>query len=230
MFASVEREDDGGVDAGAIIDELARAEDLPRETLRLASERRADLAAPFVAEIQTYLAAPAADETRSNALFYIFLLLGEWREKSAYRPLARLLRRPPDEIDAIFGFGIVETAHRVMAAVFDGDPRPIHDIVLDPEADEYVRSRMCEALAMLVVAGRLAREDAAQFLRECYSDLRPVRDNFVWSGWQSAIAMLGAAELAPLVEQAFERGSVDPQWLGFADFGEDLARARAHPD
>jgi hypothetical protein len=36
------------------------------------------------------------------------------------------------------------TTHRVMAAVFDGDPQPIYDIILDPAADEFVRSRMCE--------------------------------------------------------------------------------------
>ena len=229
MFAARKLADEG-VDAGAIIDDLARAEDLPRETLRLASERRAELAAPFVGEIESYLAAPAADWKDSNLLFYIFHLLGEWREKSAYRPLARLLRRPPDEIEAIFGMSIVETAHRVMAAVFDGDPRPIHDIVLDPEADEFVRSRMCEALAMLAVSCRLARDDAVQFLQECFSELKPVRDNYVWCGWQSAIAMLGAAELAPLVRQAFERGSVHRQWLGFAHFEQDLARAREHAD
>ncbi len=229
MFAAGGR-DDNGAEARAIIDELARAQDLPRETLRLASGRRADLAAPFIGEIESFLAAPAADRDRPNALFYIFHLLGEWREKSAYRPLARLLRRPSGELDAIFDDGIVETAHRVMAAVFDGDPQPMCDIILDPEADEYVRSRMCEALAILAVAGRLGRDDAARFLHRFFSDLKPVSDNFVWHGWQSAIAMLGAEELTPLVKQAFERGSIDPQWLGFADFEQDLARARAHPD
>jgi hypothetical protein len=196
----------------------------------MASKRQAELAAPFVDEIESYLAAPAAGRARPNAIFYVFHLLGEWREKSAYRPLARLLRCPPDELDAIFGAGIVESAHRVMAAVFDGDVRPIRDIILDPEADEFVRSRMCEALAMLAVSGRLARNDAARFLHECFSDLRPARDSYVWHGWQSAIAMLGAVELAPLVKHAFDSGSIDRQWLDFADFEQDLAHARAHPE
>jgi len=35
----------------------------------------------------------------------------------AYRPLARLLKLPDKEVDAIFGDGITTTGHRVMAAV-----------------------------------------------------------------------------------------------------------------
>ncbi len=95
---------------------------------------------------------PSVSPTVQNALFFIFHLLGEWREKSAYRPLAKLLRRPADEIDAIFGGATTETSHRVMAAVFDGDPQPLYDVILEPEADEFVRSRMCETLAMLTLA------------------------------------------------------------------------------
>jgi hypothetical protein len=43
-----------------------------------------------------------------------------------------------------------------MVAVFDGDPKPIFEIILDPEAEEFVRSRMCEALwQCLCCAARL---------------------------------------------------------------------------
>ena len=30
------------------------------------------------------------------------------------------------------------TTHRVMAAVFDGDPQPIYNIILDENADEFI--------------------------------------------------------------------------------------------
>ena len=68
---------------------------------------------------------------------------------------------------------ITETTHRVMAAVFDGDPHPIYNIILDENADEFVRSRMCETLAMLVLQGRLDRAEAASFLRDCWINLQP---------------------------------------------------------
>ncbi|HUN99647.1 MAG TPA: DUF1186 domain-containing protein, partial [Bradyrhizobium sp.] len=59
-------------------------------------------------------------------------------------------------------------------------------------------------------------------LRTCYSELEPQSECFVWNGWQSAIALLGLAELKPLVEQAFARGLISRSWLSFADFKQDL--------
>ena len=109
-----------------------------------------------------------------------------------------------------------------MAAVFDGDADPLHQIILDAEADEFVRSRMCEALAMAAFDNELLRVDAARFLRACYSDFKPQAECFVWHGWQNAIALLGLAELKPLVEQAFARGLISTSWLSFAAFEQDL--------
>src|SRR5712671_3590430 len=62
-------------------------------------------------EIETYLALAPAGRAKPTPLFFIFHLLGEWREKAAYRPLTRLLRIPGHEIDAIFGDGITSTSH-----------------------------------------------------------------------------------------------------------------------
>src|SRR3954471_3007628 len=67
----------------------------------------------FVEEIETYLALEPAARAKPTPLFFIFHLLGEWKEKVAYRPLARLLRLPGQEVDAIFGDGITTTGHRV---------------------------------------------------------------------------------------------------------------------
>jgi Protein of unknown function (DUF1186) len=71
--------------------------------------------------------------------------------------LARLLRIPRREVDAIFGDGITTTSHRVMAAVLDGDPEPLYDIILDPNAEQFIRAGMCETLAMVTIRGELDR-------------------------------------------------------------------------
>jgi hypothetical protein len=128
------------------------------------------------------------------------------------------------------GGAITETTHRVMAAVFDGDPAPLYEVILDPKADQFVRSRMCEALAMVTLRGELAREEASRFLHACYAELEPQDENFTWDGWQCAIAMLGLAELKPQVEQAFARGFISDSWLEFKDFEKDLRHAIEHPD
>jgi hypothetical protein len=217
------------MDAQAILHQLMHAEGLPREALKAASAQRVEMLPLFVEEIETYLALAPAARAKPTPLFFIFHLLGEWREKAAYRPLARLLRLPSHEIDAIFGDGITTTSHRVMAGVFDGDPQPLYDIILDPKAEEFIRAGMCEALAMVTLRGELDRVVAGRFLRDAFMELQPQADNFVWVGWQSAIAMLGMNDLKLLVKKAFDRGFIDSHVLGFEHFEEDLRRGIEHP-
>jgi len=178
--------------------------------------------------IEQYVSADG-DCSAKDSLFFIFHLLGDWRHKSAYRPLARLLRCPADDLDEIFGDSLVENSHRVMAAVFDGDPGPLYDVILDPAADEFIRSRMLEAIAIVTLNGDMPRAEAARFLRACYEDINPHEECFVWHGWQSAIAFLGLAELKPLVKEAFARGLISRSWLDFHHFEEDLRKGIDDP-
>lgn len=218
------------MDAAKIIDQLTHAQGLPKAALRIASARRTELVPLFLREVDSYLALAPADRAKPTPLFFIFHLLGEWREKSAYRLMTRLLRCPSHELEAILGDAITSTSHRIMAAVCDGDPQPLYEIILDPKADQFIRSRMCETLAIVVLAGELDRAIAARFLRDAFMELRPQARCFVWSGWQSAIAMLGLSELTILVKRAFDRRFIDPQWIGYESFARDLERAITQPD
>ena len=192
-----------------ILHELTYAEGLPREALKAASAQRGEMASLFLEEIETYLALEAAGRAKPTPLFFIFHLLGEWREKAAYRALARLLRLPRRDVDRIFGDGITTTSHRVVAAVFDGDPQPLYDIILDPNAEQFIRAGMCEALAMVTLRGELDRAVAGRFLRDAFMEMGPQAECYVWVGWQSAIAMLGMSDLKVLVNKAFDRGFID---------------------
>jgi len=217
------------MDAQAILHKLTHAAGLPREALKAASAQRDKMLPLFLQEIETYLALEPAARAKPTPLFFVFHLLGEWREKVAYRPLARLLSLPGHEIDTIFGDGITTTSHRVMAACFDGDPEPLYQIILDPKAEEFIRAGMCEALAMVTVRGELDRAVVGRFLRDAFINLQPQRQNFVWAGWQSAIAMLGVSDLKTLAKKAFDRGFIDSHVLGFEHFEQDLRRGIEHP-
>jgi len=91
------------MDAEAILQQLTHPAGLPREALQAASAQRAELVPKFLGAIEDYLGREPAARANPTLLFFIFHLLGEWRERTAYRPLARLLRCPADEADAIFG-------------------------------------------------------------------------------------------------------------------------------
>jgi hypothetical protein len=210
-----------------VIEELGVPGRLPVEAIRAAQADRETMIPVFLRTIDDFLELQGPVDP--NALFFIFHLLGEWREQSAYWSLAVLLRLPADVLNTILGEAITETTHRVMAAVFDGDPDPLYTIIRDPEADEFVRAKMCQAIALLTLRGDLPREATAAFLRASFSRLEPQQDCYVWSGWVDAVAWLGLTELKPLVQQAFLRRSIDPEWLTFKDFEQDLQYSVDHP-
>src|ERR1700738_1574248 len=216
------------MDPMQVIEQLGAPGKLPVEAIRAAQADREAMVPIFLRTIDDFLSLEGSVDP--DALFFIFHLLGEWREKSAYWPLAVLLRLPGDVLDTILGDSITETTHRVMAAVFDGDPEPLYEIIRDPEADEYVRAKMCQTIAMLTRRGDLPRDATAAFLRDCFSQLEPQKDCYVWSGWLDAVAWLALTELKPLVKEAFLRKSIHPGWLTFRDFEEDLQYTVEHPD
>ncbi len=218
------------MDAAEILDQLTHTDGLPKAALHAATAQRAEMVPVFLQEIDSYLALDSTGRAKPTPLFFVFHLLGEWREKTTYRPLARLLRCADHEVEATLGDAITSTTHRVMAAVFDGDPAPLYAIILDRDAEPFVRSRICETLAMLVLRGELDRDVVGRFLRDAYMELQPQAECYVWQGWQSAIAMLGLTELKVLVKRAFDRGFIDRHWIGFEDFQADVEWAARHPD
>ena len=216
------------MDPARVIEELGVAGRLPVEAIRAAQADRETMVPAFLRTLDDFL--ELRGPVDPNALFFIFHLLGEWREKSAYGPLAVLLQLPRDVLETILGDCITETSHRVMAGVFDGDPEPLYEIIRDPEADEYIRTKMLQVIAMVTQRGDLPRGATAAFLRDCYAQLEPKKDCYVWSGWIDAVSWLGLTELKPLVREAFDRGSIETEWLAFQDFENDLQHAVDHPD
>jgi Protein of unknown function (DUF1186)/SEC-C motif len=205
-----------------ILEQLGSGEGLPIDAIRAATADR-ETAAPLL--LEAIERCEPQSEIEENGLFIAFHLLGQWKEKSAYRPLAGFLRRP--DIEFVLGDATTETSPRVMAAVFDGDPGPIYDIINDVDADEFVRSSMFDALVILALRGELDRAEVAEFLKSRFSELQPQDQSAVWEGWQGAVALLGLAELKPLVQSAFQRGFIDETMLSFEDFEDDLEQACA---
>lgn len=215
------------MEAYQIFERLSASEGLPTEAI-LAARADQEAMIPVFIEAFDHFVSSGPSPT-DQGLFFAFHLLGEWRAKGAYRALARFLRLPSKALDPVLGDAITSTVHRVMAAVFDGDPSPLEEIVYTRTADEFVRSRMIETLALLALNGQLPRVWVEQFLCASNDRIEPKIDCYAWSGWQQSIAWLGLEELRPLVQEAFARGSIDKTWLSFDDFDKDLQHAIEHP-
>lgn len=179
---------------------------LPLEALHAAGQNRPDMLPEFLACIERLLAAniDTASDEDMTAFLFIFFLLGEWREQSAYRPLTLLLRHDPDFLEALISDGITETSARVIAGVFDGDLQPIFNVINDDAADSFVRGQMFDALVMLALDGPHLKSPIVDFLQKFFDESETDIPEEIWSSWAFAIAALGASELKPLVAQAYK--------------------------
>jgi Protein of unknown function (DUF1186)/SEC-C motif len=217
------------VDTATIIEQLSLAETFPRQALEAAAANRAELVPKFLREIDEYLEMSSEDRICvPTPLLYAFHLLAEWRETAAYRPLLALLRLPPDDVEMAIGDSTTETASRVIASVFDGDPQPIFDLIHDANTDEFIRWEMFSALTMLVLHEKLDRGCVVDFLRDCLTTL-PQISHVVWIGWIDAITELGVVELKPSVQRAFENGFMQEDHDSYKDFETRLTSAIERP-
>jgi hypothetical protein len=215
------------MDKDQLLEELTLYERLPEAAIREAMEQRSEMLPVFLQEIETFVADDDPIPEVPTPLLMIVHILGTWREKSAYRPVARLLMVDPERLEWALGDSITETVPRIMLNLFDGDARPLYEIVMHEAADEFVRAGMLRVLATLAQRGDIDRDEVASFLKAAHSSLQPQGENYVWVGWQEAIATLGLVGLRQSVKTAFEDGFIDPDVMSYRHFEFDLERATA---
>lgn len=209
-----------------IIDGLSGDNGLPRAALRSAVENWEQVLPVFLDMLKAYVDDPETNEAGADLLFFVVHLFGQMRETRAYPLLMRFAAMVPEHVERVIGDGITATFSRVGASVFDGNPQPMRDVILNEQADEFIRSGLLEALALVTRDGRADPKSTEVFLMQCYADLKPQHDCYVWVGWQSAISYLGSSNLADLVRRAFASGRIDPSIMSFRDFESDLAATR----
>jgi hypothetical protein len=207
-----------------ILAALGRPGPLPRAAMAEAGRAREAMVPLFLDEIARLQAADADDAAAAVSFLFIFFLLGEWRETSAYRPLLQILRREGDIPEILLGYALTENAAQVIAGVFDGDPEPLYALIADPRPDGFVRVAMFETLVMVTLDGRLPRPEAERFLTDFPGLLTPDTGEEVWWAWAEAVAALGVGALMPTVEAVFDRGLIDPMLGSFRHIEDFLAQ------
>jgi hypothetical protein len=133
-------------------------------------------------------------------------------------------------MDVLLADGITDHLSVILARVYDGDPAPLRSLIEDPSADEFIRDAALGALIWLTHTERLDRGDTEAYLRALYETMQPRDENYVWFGWQQAVAMLGFADMAPLVDDLFERGWIGDHIMDREHFQEDLRAVLAADD
>lgn len=218
------------MDAQALISDLANAEGLPTETLNACVDNRDETVPAFLALLTRAANGETVDDEEVSALFFIIHLLAEMGVTETFEPLMRLFGREEEFVVKILGDATTETSHKVIISVFDGNVDALYEVMNNPAANEFIRNSAFRAWTYFVATGVIDRKEAEKYLIECYDDLRPRTEDYVWISWLDAIAMLGYENLRPLVMKAFEAGFAAPTHMDMEDFDQVLEEALTQSD
>jgi hypothetical protein len=197
----------------------------PEEAITAALGMREELAPIFLNMIAEWNKGEGYPETGYYYLTsFAVYLLAEWREKSAFKPVLRLLATP--QSDDLLGDSITEDGALLLVNLYDGDRDALENLALDEEADEFVREQALDAYVRLTQDGEIPRDIARTFLERLLAEM-PRQANMAWIGVVDAVSALTFAELVPGVKRLFDEGVADTGVMDYEDFEDDLREAQA---
>ena len=205
---------------------LAASDELPREAMTAAGERREEMIPVFLDQIDRlrHARVETVSEADRSSFLFVYYLLGEWRDDRAYRPLTALLRQDPGFLDLLLGDALTEATARVIAGIFDGDLQPILDVIADADADEFVRCQMIDALVLIANHHPNSRPSAIDYLEAFFSS-EIEKPETLWDAWAFAVAEIGFEKLEPQVRQAFEEEWISPDNADLYFFQEKMRQS-----
>jgi hypothetical protein len=210
-----------------LLQEIATAEDVPREAIARCMLCIPDVAPELLGAIERAAEVPVESQSELNLVYYGVYMLSAAREPRLYAPLLRLLRLPDVELEALLGDEYVVDLPRIAIGAFDGDAQALFDLLCDTKVDQLVRMSVFGIVAYLTWLGRIPHETTRTFLHRFETD-RPIPDGDIgWNGCERCIELLGWQEFAPLVAAAYADGRLDTGIGELQLFERGLAAAAA---
>jgi hypothetical protein len=208
---------------------VSAGNNLPREAMQWTLEHWDEVAPELLSVMERYISGADRSNETASAVFFILHLAGEKQDTRVF-PLLCRLARDGEAIETALGDGITTTLKRILISTYDGDLDTLKGLIEAAEADQFVRAGTLEVLAYLTAIGRIPRDETQAYLLRLYDTMQPQQENFVWSGWVLAIALLGLEEFSDVVRQAFGRGLIEPMVMNYDSFRTDLGRTLADPE
>jgi hypothetical protein len=198
--------------ASQVLAELQKERTVPPfEALESADAHSEALTQPLLDVLARAIGDPkgAADDEARLASYALYLF-AKWREPWAYPLVVEWLSLPGDGAFDLAGDVVTQDGGTILASVFDGDLSPIRRVILNPDADVFVRSAGIVALSQLALWAEVPRDvvvEEFRFLAEAGLEREP---SWLWGELASQCADLELMELFPRIRQAYRDGFIDP--------------------
>lgn len=200
----------------------------PREILLQAIEQK-DETIPELLEILERTCEDAenlAEEGDYFAHIYALYLLAQFREHRAFPLICSLLTKPYEILDKLLGDMITEGLPSILASVFDGDLKPLQNIIENEEIDEFIRSSVLYPLIILVGQGIVRRDEIATYFQHLFHGGLKREYSFVWDALAGCCYHLYPEELINDIELAYDEGLIDPTSTSYKEIKDQLDKGK----
>jgi hypothetical protein len=186
----------------------------PREAIEEAIRRREEITPHLMRALQEAVERPVDSEEEASFLpLYAMFMLAQFRDRRAYPPIVEICKLPRKTLDALIGDTITEGLPRIIASVFDGDTKPIKEVIENSSIDEYVRGSAIRSLSILVHEGVIERDEVIAYFTELFRTRLEREPSHVWDELASEAVDLYAKTLADDIRGAYEKGLLWPGYM-----------------
>ncbi len=183
---------------------IAQREAITPHLLRVLEEARQDKLKRLLAEADYMLP------------FYALYLLAQFRETRACPLIVDIFSLESADVERVFDDFITEDLGRVLASVSGGKVAGLHQLIEDPQVNEYVRDAAMQALVVLVAQGVLTREAVIAYFQYLLREGLESEHPFVWAALVAVSTDLYPEELLEDIERAFAADLVEEMFVDLA--------------
>ncbi len=192
------------------------------------TRRHHELMIPLLTEVVREAAADVqCGRLEGNAHFLAMLLLTEFHATEGFHAIKEAITLPGEWPFELFGDAVTETLARILAE-FHGDfPETLEELIADRKLNEYVRWEAAQTYIYLVRDGRMSRKEAIGRLRQQLRQGLDNRDVEIVPALVCELSRFGGYEAWEEIQEAFERGPVDPMAMDLESVQEELRAGEA---
>lgn len=151
---------------------------------------------------------PRSVKPDNIAHLYAVFLLAEFREPLAFPLLVKILHLR--ELEDLFSFEfIIESAHQVLASVFNGDLEALYNIYDDQSLDENSRIAGMKAIFSLINESVLQEDSCSFFIKKRLREAMESEEVEIVTSIVEGISHCNLRTLQDIAEKAIQRGVVD---------------------
>lgn len=153
---------------------------------------------------------------------YGIFLLAQFREKSAFEKIIKLISMNEDDVEEMYGDTITEDISSILYSTYDGQLELIQAIIEDPEKYFYVRVVLLDLYIKLYEDNLITKDNVITYFKKLIYELPFNEDNDLANDIASAVSDGHIFELIPDVEYLYSMSRVDEFDIGEYDSFIDM--------